>query len=312
MSYAHAQYAQSLADFGSPRHLPGCGGWVLERPIPGWPGRRDAAGCYPLFRCAEWSGFSDDLAALRRDELVSLTLVIDPLCEPPAERLGRWFDGIVLPYKQHHLVDLAVPFAEATCAHHRRYVRRCARMAAIEVCAEPGQHLDTWCRLYAELAAHHAMTGPARFSREAFARQLALPGVRLLRAVAPGGEVLGLQMWFVEGGLAWYHLGAHGEAGHRAGVSFGLFAAAFDLLREAGVRTVDLGGGAGLADDPADGLSRFKAGWSTRTATAWLCGAVLDPAAYAHLGADRSTTFFPAYRAPRVAIVPEAVHADHA
>ncbi len=312
MSYAHAQYAQSLADFGSPRHLPGCGGWVLERPVPGLPRRRDAAGCYPLFRCADWSGLGDDLAALRRDKLVSLTLVADPLSVPPPERLGQWFDGIVLPYKRHHLVDLAVPFVEATCAHHRRYARRCARLATIEVCAEPLRHLDSWCRLYAELAARHAMTGPARFSREAFARQLALPTVRLLHAVAADGEVLGLQMWFVEGDLAWYHLGAHGAAGQRAGVSFGLFAAAFDLLREAGVRVVDLGAGAGLADDPDDGLSRFKAGWATRTATAWLCGAVLDAKAYAQLGADGPTAFFPAYRAPRAAIVPEAVHADHA
>ena len=312
MSYTHAQYAQSLADFGSPRHLPSCGGWVLERTIPGSGGRRDAMGCYPLFGCAAWDGLADDLDELRHGGLVSLVLVADPLSQPPAELLAQFFDAHLLPYKNHQLVDLSVPFSVATCAHHRRYVRRCERLATIEVCTDPVAHLDTWCRLYGALAKRHAMTGPALFSREAFRLQLGLPGVRLLRAVDHQGEVIGLQMWFVEGHRAWYHLGAHDQAGYRAGVSFGLFAAAFDLLRQDGIVVADLGGGAGLADDPNDGLTRFKAGWATSTATAWLCGAVLDPTAYVHLSRGRSSSYFPAYRAPDTVSEPEILHANHA
>ncbi len=310
MSYAHAQYAQSLADFGSPRRLPACGGWVLERAVPGAPGLRDAVGCYPLFRCADWSGLGADLAALRRDGVVSLVLVADPLTAPPRADLARWFDGALVPYKRHHLVDLDVPLDEAACTHHRRYARRCARLTTLEVCADPVAHLDDWCRLYGELADHHAMAGPARFSRDSFRRQLALPGARLLRAVGAGGAVVGMQLWFVDGARAWYHLGAHGRAGYEVGASFGLFAAAFARLREEGVTVADLGGGAGLADDPDDGLARFKAGWATRTATAWLGGAVLDPAAYAHLTAGRAGTYFPLYRAPAPAAAAEALHAD--
>ncbi|MFO7610107.1 MAG: GNAT family N-acetyltransferase, partial [Candidatus Krumholzibacteriia bacterium] len=246
MSYAHAQYAHSLADFGSPRHLPRCGGWVLERAIPGAGGLRDAAGCYPLFRCADWAGLPADLAELRRDGLVSLVLVADPLSAPPIDRLGDCWSGRLSPYKRHHLVDLSRPFAATASAHHRRDARRCTRLVDIEPCRAPLDHLADWCRLYDELADRHAMSGPARFSREAFGLQLGLPGVRLLRAVAPDGAVVGMQLWFVDGVHAWYHLAAHGAAGYAAGVSYGLVAAALELLRREGVRTVDLGGGAGL------------------------------------------------------------------
>ena len=52
--YAHPAYAESLAEFGVPRLLPRSGGWILERRIESFPDR-DAAGCYPLFSCRDWS-----------------------------------------------------------------------------------------------------------------------------------------------------------------------------------------------------------------------------------------------------------------
>ena len=309
MSYAHAQYAQSLADFGSPRHLPGCGGWVLERPVPGQPERRDAAGCYPLFRCADWSGLGDDLEGLRRDGLVSLVLVSDPLAGTPAGGFGALFPQLARPWKDHHLVDLAGDPAGLGSSHHRRNARRFLRHARVEVCADPTAHLDTWCRLYGELVRRHRIDGVARFGRDAFARQLALPGAVLLRAIGNDGQTAGMQLWLTDGGHAWHHLSGYGPTGYRwGGASYALVQAALVHLADRGVATVDLGSGAGVAHDPDDGLTAFKAGWSTRTAPAWLCGAVLDAAAYDRLGADRTGTFFPLYRDP--APEPEALHAD--
>jgi hypothetical protein len=63
---------------------------------------------------------------------------------------------------------------------------------------------------------------------------------------------------------------------------------------------LDLGAGAGLINDPADGLSRFKRGWSTRTQTAYLCGRIFDAASYHALSEARGlagAAYFPAYRA---------------
>lgn len=311
MSYAHAQYAQSLADFGSPRHLPRCGGWVLERAIPGAGGRRDAAGCYPLFRCADWSGLADDLAELSRDGLVSLVLVADPLAGAPPAGFGSLFADLARPWKEHCLVDLDRDPARLGTDHHRRNARRFLRHARVEVCGEPAALVDTWCGLYAELVRRHRIAGIARFSRAAFAAQLALPGALLLRAVTAAGETAGMQLWLTEGDLAWHHLSGYAPAGYRwGGASYALVQAALVHLAARGVRTADLGAGAGLDADAADGLHAFKAGWATRTAPAWLCGAVLDRSAYAELGAGRAGAFFPLYRDPSPAREPEALHAD--
>ena len=53
---------------------------------------------------------------------------------------------------------------------------------------DPTAWLDTWCSLYAQLVARHAITGAACFSRESFARQLALPGAVL-------GSFVALLLW---------------------------------------------------------------------------------------------------------------------
>ena len=147
LSYSHAQYAQSLTSFGSPRLLPSCGGWVCERPVPGPSGRRDAVGSYPLFSCRDWNGLPADLDDLRRDGLVSVVLVADPLSRPPVDKLPRYFDGVCRPWKTHHLVDLDRG-GEPGTTHHRRNARRFLRHATVEVCGDPSAHLDTWCDLY--------------------------------------------------------------------------------------------------------------------------------------------------------------------
>src|SRR5215510_12316622 len=103
--YAHADYAAALAEFGSPRLLPGCGGWILERPIPRTP-YRDAMGCYPLFACPDWPRLRDDLETLG-DDLVSLAVVADPFGEHDPAYLRTCFPDVVVPFKEHLVVDLA-------------------------------------------------------------------------------------------------------------------------------------------------------------------------------------------------------------
>ncbi len=59
----------------------------------------------------------------------------------------------------------------------------------------------------------------------------------------------------------------------------------------------DFGGNAGPADDPQDGLSRFKQGWTAEVRTAYLCGKILDRELYDRLAGDAGAGYFPAYRA---------------
>jgi hypothetical protein len=309
LSYASAEYVRSLADFGAPRQLHRSAGWMLERPIPGTDGLRDACGPYPLFTCRNWSGLDSDLDDLREAGLVSLVLVADPLCNPPTELLPRWFDGVCRPWKEHHLVDLARADAFGS-DHHRRNARRFNRHATVEVLPDPANWLDTWCGLYETLVERHGITGPARFSRAAFAGLLTLPGVVVLRAVTTAGVTAGMQIWLTDGQRAWHHLSAYGREGYRwGGASYALVLAALELLRFRGAKVVDLGGGAGLTAEYGDGLDRFKRGWSTHTAPAWLCGTVLDADRYAALHGDHATDYFPAYRDPDLVDAPEVTHA---
>src|SRR5829696_5348289 len=102
--YSHPAYAESLAEFGDPRELPQCGGYILQRQIPGFP-YRDGMGCYPLFACRDWSQLLADLEDIGR-ELVSLALVTDPFGDCDTVYLRRCFRDVVILYKEHFVVDL--------------------------------------------------------------------------------------------------------------------------------------------------------------------------------------------------------------
>ncbi len=311
LSYQLTEYAHSLAEFGSPVRLPYSQGHVLLRPIPGTE-FVDAIGCYPLFACRNAAALAQDLPFLQKSGAVSLTLVTDPLGGFDPEILVEAFTAVARPYKAHYLVDLSQQSDEMGTSHHRRNARRCARHAVFHTCAHPADRLDQWCELYAHLVDRHHITGEARFSRDAFAQQLSLPGVFLVEARNTEGDILGMQLWFYDRTKAWHHLSGYSPAGYRhGGVSYGLMAYALAQLKSRGIQVANLGAGAGLEADAADGLSRFKQGWSTHTRDAWLCGAALDPQRYASLSGNTSHSFFPAYRRPQVAESEPTPEANH-
>ena len=297
--YAHPAYARSLSELGEPLFLERCGGWALERPIAE-SDLSDAMGPYPLFACTDWSGLPADLAELgaRFEPPVSLTVVTDPLAEADANLLRLAFPDLARPFKGHYLVDLARPPEESISGNHRRNLKRARRSLLAERLERPLDALDAWCDMYALLMRRHRIRGIAAFSRASFAGQLGTPGIRAYRALE-GGEAVGLSLWYRHGEHAWYHLSAMSERGRRLRASYLLVAAALEDLRREGVERVDLGAGAGLVDEPEDGLGYFKHGWSTGRAEAWLCGRVFDREAYGELARARGrqgSDYFPAYR----------------
>ncbi len=295
--YAGAGYADSLSEFGAPRHLPASGGWLLERRIPG-ESEHDLMGAYPIFACQNWTGLADDLHELG-GSAVSVVLVADPLARVTEPQLRHAFRDRVTPFKPHQVRDLDRP--AVLPSHHRRLVRRASRAVDVEVCTEPIEHLEEWTRLYAGLVARHGVTGIAAFSRASFRRQLGLPGLIALRAERDG-QTVGMALWFEDAPNAYYHLAAYAPQGYEVSASYALFAVAFEHLRQRGVRWVDLGGPAGT-ESRDDGLLRYKRGWANEQRTAYLCGRVLDRAKYARLLAERhadaALEWFPAYRAPQ-------------
>jgi hypothetical protein len=292
--YLHPAYAASFDDIATPRELPACGAWSLDRPIPGF-GQRDGMGCYPLFCCRDWTRVAHDLAALT-DQLVSFVLVTDPFGEFSHADLERVFD-VVRPYKRHYITDLARHADVPSTRRHRRNTTHALRAVTLNRVDEPMALADRWVELYGHLVEHHRLTGLHAFSRRCLQRQLSVPGLRLFSATAEG-QVVGLHLWYVQGDVAYGHLGATSQLGYELMASYALYAFAIEQLR-AEVRWLSLGGSPGHADDDADdGLRRFKQGWATDTRQAYLCGKVLQPDTYKRLtgDADDECGFFPAYR----------------
>ena len=295
--YASRDYALSFAEFGRPRFLLASEGWILERSIE-QSDRCDAMGLYPLFACNAWSRLPDDLDALQDSGLVSLVVVTDPFGDYEEALLHRCFPDLVRSFKQHYVVDLAQAIQNQISKHHRYYARKSLEAVQVEYCPNPMNLLDDWMDMYEVLVSRHQIAGIATFSRLAFAQQLAMPNLTVFR-VMHEGRTIGAHLWVLDGDVAYSHLAAFHEDAYRLSASYALYWYAINYFK-GHVRWMDLGGGAGLAGDINDGLSKFKRGWSNAERSVYLCGRIFDKAAYAALAQQRSlgptAGFFPAYR----------------
>ena len=294
--YAHRQYAESLEEFGAIRELPACRGQLLVRPVPK-SNLFDGMGCYPLFCCQNWNALRDDLESLA-EQLVCVWLVTDPFADVDVSQLQNTFADVCYEYKQHFVTDLSVPLDSIVRGNHLRNCRKA--MSAVEVCrSTPDKELLLqWQSLYDNLVKRHSVGGIAQFSHAAFERQMRVPGFTAFSAL-DRRCTCGMTLWYVQGDVAYYHLGAYSDRGYENGASFALFWRALTHFASMGVRWAALGAGAG-AQSSESGLTRFKQGWATHTRSVYFCGRILQPAAYRGLSAvdPEKTGFFPAYRHP--------------
>lgn len=301
MSYSHPLYAQSLREFGEPRELRRCGGWILVREIPGTE-YKDGMGCYPLFVCRDWSLLHEDLHEVGSD-LVSLVLVSDPFADVDEACLGRCFD-VVKPFKTHYVTDLSGPLEGFVNKVHQYYARRALRRMDFEVCLDPIRYLDEWVTLYDHLIERHNIKGISAFSRESFQSQLRLPGMVMVIG-RKDGTVLGAELTLVKGDKSYGHLAAFSPQGYKMKASYGIFWKVLEYLRAIGVSLYDGGGAAGMKESANDGLSAFKKGWSNSRRMAYLCGRVFNRQKYESLCKKYGVSdgdYFPAYRTPGVTV----------
>jgi hypothetical protein len=294
--YLHSLYAQSLSEYGTPVELPASKGWILKRPVPG-ASQFDGMGCYPIFACQDWSALGTDLNWVA-DQLVCLSLVTDPFGRYNQQDLLNTFIDVARPYKQHFVIDLQQRPEKFVAAHHQRNAHKALKMIAVEVCTEPIKYLDNWSALYNDLIKRHNITGITKFSADAFAKQLSTPGIVTFQAKL-GDTTVGMLLWYVQGDVAYYHLGAYSPEGYKLNASFALFWTLLGYFANEGLQWLSLGAGAGTQEDTNDGLTRFKRGWSTGTQTAYFCGRIFDRKKYQEIVEARgisTTNFFPAYR----------------
>ena len=281
--YGHGLYARSLEEIGEPHHLSRCGGWILERKIPDtdhW----DGMGCYPIFCCQNWDAILDDLDEL---SLVSLVLVADPFGDYTPEMLKSQFD-MVKQFKYHCVADLSRPLESFVSSHHQRYTHKALRDVRVRVTSRPPA--EDWVRLYSHLIERHHITGMTAFSAETLTGQLSVPGLVAFTGLL-GLEVVSMLLWYAQGKVAYYHLGASSPLGYDLHASYALFWEALKYFAAEGLEWACLGSGPGVNPGSVDRLAGFKAGWATGTRPGYLCGSVLNREIYDYL-----TPYFPAYR----------------
>ena len=231
-------------------------------------------------------------------DLVSLAVVTDPFGSYDEAILHECFKDVVFPHKSHFVVDLSYPLDDFVSNHHRRNVRKAMKELKVEICNPPSAFLEDWAALYANLIERHNITGIPAFSKQSFAKQLEVPEMVAFRAIYKD-ETVGMLLWYVQGEVGYYHLGAFDAQGYMKRASFALFWMAIEYFRELGLRWLNLGAGAGIDTDSNDGLTRFKKGWSTGTRTAYFCGRIFDRKKYDQIVNDKNipeTEYFPAYR----------------
>lgn len=295
--YASLAYAKTLTHLGSPLELPGSGTSLIAREIPG-TSHQDLCAPYPLLCCRNWSALAEELATL--EGYVSLMAVLDPLAAPSEEVVRDSFPDRLTPFKRHHLVDLTGDLEAERASQHRRKVRKALRHVQVERVDQPAQHGEEWLGLYSDLRERHGFSSaPSDFTQQGLQEQLALPGLVYYRAILEG-ECVAAYLFLQQGEDVFYHLGASNSAGRDVGASYALVDAAIREAAQAGLSQLDLGSTASLEYDPTNGLDRFKRGWATHSAVAYIGGRIMDREIYGELStAAGETRFFPAYRAPR-------------
>jgi hypothetical protein len=296
--YLHPDYAYSLREFGKPLELSQCGGWILERMINDTP-YKDAMGCYPLFVCRNWSKLGKDLEQVG-SRLVSLALVTDPFAEVTSDYLKRYFD-IVRPFKKHYVTNFSYPldsFIDKTHCSTYYYAQRSLKKMEVFICNEPIKYINEWTKLYENLVNRHKIRGIIAFSPKSFKTQLKLPGT-IMAIGLYRGEIVGAGIIFIQGRVSYFHLAAYSDTGYKIRASYGIFWKVLNYLQEQGIDFLDIGGSAGIEDDPKDGLARFKRGWSNETHLVYFCGRILDRQKYETLCQQlriADSGYFPAYR----------------
>jgi hypothetical protein len=282
-------------------HLPGAGGFLLARALPG--PHCDLANPYPVMVCDDWQRLGE-VVRERRDDFVSATLLTDPFADVGRRELERDFDFVRLLHR-HYVVDLEKRPTAFPSRHHRRKLRTFGTARDIRFDLSPPSlaFLDHWSRLYANLVTRHGIRDFRVFSRDIFRRQLAVPGAVVCTAWE-GSDLLGADWYFQAGAHVYAHLSAYSEAGYRYGISYPMMQEAIEYFRpRAACLTL---GGVPVTGQHA-GLSHFKEGWSTHRLPSYLCGAILQEEVFRDLNGGRMQDpegFFPGYRAPNVTAAP--------
>lgn len=269
---------------------------VIARPIPG--GRQDIIGCYPLSIIHPAADLEAGLARLRGEGYVSATLTLDDFHRPSIEALALAFD-LVRPFKVHFLHRGPLANYRPGKDHRYKVNRACRTVTSRPI--DLADHIDDWIALYGDLTDRHNLSGMHVFPRRSYELLAQLGGVHAIGGFV-GDELVSCHIWVAHEGRVHSHLAASSPLGYANRAAYAVSDASVNYFADAEI--INFGGGAGLGNEAGDGLTQFKRGFSNDQARSYICGAVLDRAAYQELsgrGDIVQSDYFPAYRNPALA-----------
>ncbi len=295
--YRSAEYAAACDHIGRPLALFQSGGWLMERPVAGTP-YFDLCAPYPLFDVRDWSLLENDFSGLDQEKYITVTVVVDPLADVSFHDLFTLFPDRHVKLKSHFVADLSRDMEGFVSSGHRYKARRALKQVTVDHVVQKETALANWNHLYGQLIQRHRISGAALFSPASFARQLAMEEMHLFTA-REGEEIVAMHLWLEQDNRVHYHLGASSPRGYQLRATYAIVWEALRFFKERGCTHAALGGVAGSADDPANGLAQFKRGFSTGNLPSMLCGKVMNPRVYDRISKERGTensSWFPKYR----------------
>ena len=293
-TYASPEYAVSLNPGAKTLFVAELDTSIIVRAIPN-TNLVDAIGPYPFTKVKSTASKSKTRAFLNDHNIVALVLVTDPFTHE-TEDLYSLFD-IVHRFKNHYIVD---PNPHHRYSKHHRYeIRKSLRSCSVRRIALH-DYLDDWSSLYAELSKRHNFNDQHRFPNSYFEKISEMPEFIAIGAFI-GGELASCNIWLLNNGTVYNHLGASSQLGYEHNCSYAVYDFAIRNFHDC--TAIDLGG---VPDNPSyqSNLGFFKKGFSNRMRPTLLCGLVADQKNYLRLSKQResqlgmSTMFFPMYRAP--------------
>ena len=287
--YNTPEYAACFDGLAELRNIGKNLGYMRLRGIEGIP-HKDAIIAAPRLT---FSDAATVVETLRSWDIVSAVIIPDPLQE--AQELENNFDT-VRPFKTHYVYDPAqkIEFqgfhkTNIAIADKKCRVRRISFQ----------DHIESWLTFWDILLERHHIEGLARYSRQYFASLASVPGLIAYGAFDLDGNIVAISLWFEHGDHAVSHLNACAPEGYKIQANYGIYKFMLEDLKDKAL--IDLGSNVGAVDDPEDGLSKFKSGFSNTVRQSYICGLICDRARYDELTAGRKNeAFFPAYRAPKV------------
>lgn len=293
--YSHRKYADAMSEFGSPQKLSLCGGYILERKIPGSK-YIDAMGLYPFFSCRDWSMVPQDLQNFGK-RYISVSLVTDPFATVSLEFLEQYFD-IVRPFKTHYVTHFNQPIQNIVRKSSRQDAYKALEMMDVEICHQPIKYLNEWVSLYENIIEKHNVDAINKFSVRSFKFQLEIPGLVMFLG-RRGTEIVGAVLYLMHDSVCYGHLAAFTSDGYKIKAFNGILWKALDYMNQRGIQYLSHGGSAGTHEKSDDGLAMFKRGWSNEKRQVYFCGKIYDIENYENICINKKveqTDYFPAYR----------------